>query len=46
MTNLKGNTGINVGIDVGKYKLDIYILERDRHIAVDGSSSGIREVLI
>lgn len=45
MTNLKGNTGINVGIDVGKYKLDIYILERDRHITVDNNSSGIREVL-
>jgi len=45
MTNPKENPGVNVGIDVGKFKLDIYIREKDRHFTVDNSPDGIREAL-
>ena len=37
--------GINVGVDVGKFKLDIYLLERDRHFTVDNDENGIREAI-
>ena len=45
MTNPKEKAGINVGIDVGKFQLDVYILEKDRHFTVENNASGIREAL-
>ena len=33
--------GINVGIDVGKFQLDIFIWERDRHFTVENNEQGI-----
>lgn len=45
MTISKDSSSVNVGIDVGKSRLDIHILERDRHFAVDNSPAGIREAL-
>ncbi len=35
----------NIGIDVGKAFLDVYILEVDRHFQVSNDVSGIRELL-
>ena len=46
MTNKKEKTGINVGVDVGKYQLDFYLWERDKHFAVENSERGIREAVI
>ncbi len=45
MTISKESARVNVGIDVGKSQLDIHILERDRHFAVDNSPAGIRDAL-
>ena len=45
MTNLKEKAGINVGIDVGKFQLDIFIHEKDRHFTVSNTPDGIREAL-
>jgi len=45
MTNPKQRAGINIGVDVGKFQLDIHILERDRHFSVENSPNGIREAL-
>ncbi len=45
MTNLNENTGINIGVDVGKFQLDIYILERDRHFSIENTPAGIKEAL-
>lgn len=45
MTNPKEKAGINVGIDVGKFQLDIYILEKERHFTVENNASGIREAI-
>lgn len=45
MTISNGNTGVNVGIDVGKFQLDIHIWERDRHFTVENNEAGIREAL-
>lgn len=45
MTNPNENAGTNIGIDVGKFQLDIYILERDRHFSVDNTPAGIKEAL-
>lgn len=45
MTNPKEKAGINVGIDVGKFQLDIYILEKERHFTVENNTVGIREAL-
>lgn len=45
MTMNKENTGINVGIDVGKFQLDIFIWERDRHFTVENNDKGIKEAL-
>lgn len=39
------NKGINVGIDVGKFQLDIFIWERDRHFTVENNEQGIREAI-
>jgi len=36
---------INVGIDVGKAQLDIYIHERQRHFCVNNDKQGIRDAL-
>jgi len=36
---------INVGIDVGKAQLDIYIHERQRHFCVSNNQQGIRDAL-
>lgn len=45
MTNPKEKAGLNVGVDVGKFQLDVYILEKDRHFTVENSPLGIREAL-
>lgn len=45
MTNLKKSASVNVGIDVGKSQLDIFIFERDRHFTVENNTSGIREAI-
>lgn len=45
MTTSKRNTGVNIGIDVGKYQLDFFIWERDRHFTVKNTEAGIREAL-
>ena len=45
MTNKTENMGVNVGIDVGKFQLDIVIWERDRHFTVENNESGVREAL-
>lgn len=45
MTNPKQRAGINVGIDVGKFQLDIYILEKDRHFTVENNATGIKEAI-
>ena len=45
MTNKIEKFGINIGIDVGKFQLDIYLLERDLHFAVNNDDKGIRDAL-
>jgi len=45
MTNKKEKTGVNVGIDVGKFQLDIFIWERNRHFTVENTETGIHEAL-
>ena len=45
MTNKKEKTGINVGVDVGKYQLDIYLWERAKHFRVDNNAAGIRKAI-
>lgn len=41
----KENQGLNVGVDVGKFQLDIYIWERDLHFTVENNALGIREAI-
>lgn len=41
----KKNSVVNVGVDVGKAQLDIYIYERDLHISVSNDQNGIRSLL-
>lgn len=36
---------VNVGIDVGKHQLDVFILERDLHVTVTNDAVGIRKLL-
>jgi len=36
---------INIGIDVGKSQLDIYIYERDIHIIVENNTDGVKTLL-
>ena len=36
---------INVGIDVGKFKLDVFIHEKDIYFQVDNNPEGIKQVL-
>ncbi|WP_419813064.1 IS110 family transposase [Bacterioplanoides sp.] len=45
MTMNKQDMGVNVGIDVGKFQLDIFIWERDRHFTVENNDSGVREAI-
>lgn len=41
----KQSSQINVGIDVGKAQLDVYIHERDIHLTVENTTEGIRRLL-
>ena len=41
----KNSSQINVGIDVGKCQLDVYIYERDIYLTVENSPEGIRALL-
>lgn len=45
MTNIKEKNSVNVGVDVGKTQLDIYIYEREKYFTVENNSEGIREAL-
>tara|TARA_R110002073_G_scaffold292382_1_gene457667 strand:+ start:511 stop:1035 length:525 start_codon:yes stop_codon:yes gene_type:complete len=45
MTNANRASGVNIGVDVGKFQLDIFVLERDRHFTVTNDHQGIREAL-
>lgn len=45
MTNSRRAAGVNVGIDVGKFQLDLYILERDRYFSVTNDNEGIQEAI-
>ncbi len=45
MTNIKEKNSVNVGVDVGKTQLDIYIYEREKYFSVKNNSEGIREAL-
>jgi transposase len=46
MTNpKKSKTTINVGIDIGKWSLDVYLYEKDLHWQVDNTPDGIRQLL-
>lgn len=42
---VKENPGLNVGVDVGKFQLDIYIWERGLHFTVNNSEQGIRDAI-
>ena len=37
----KQRSGINVGVDVGKAKLDLYLLERDRALTCPNTEDAI-----
>ncbi|MDH5548262.1 MAG: IS110 family transposase [Gammaproteobacteria bacterium] len=41
----KTQHGVNIGIDVGKQQLDVYIHERDVHIVAENTSNGIKQLL-
>jgi transposase len=43
--NKKQKNSINVGIDVGKSQLDIYLYERDIYFTVENTPSGIKKAL-
>lgn len=45
MTMKKEQTGVNVGVDVGKFQLDIFIWERNKHFTVENNEAGIKEAL-
>jgi len=42
---VKKTSEINIGIDVGKSQLDVYIYERDIHIVVENNVDGVRVLL-
>ena len=42
---IKQSKAVNIGIDVGKQFLDVYIHERDIHLQVTNDSDGIRSLL-
>jgi transposase len=43
--NMKTNQNINVGIDTGKYQLDIYIRPLDIYFTVENNEKGINEAV-
>lgn len=46
MANLKkSKTSVNVGVDVGKYFLDVYIYEKDIYFKEDNTPQGIQKIL-
>lgn len=46
MTNLKkSKSEINVGVDVGKFSLDVYIYEKGIHFADENTVDGIKRIL-
>ena len=45
MTTISKVSSINVGIDVGKAQLDIFIHERDIYFSVDNNPQGIRKAI-
>ena len=46
MTNpKKRKSSVNVGVDVGKWKLDVYIYEKGIHFQEDNTPEGIRRIL-
>jgi len=46
MTNLKqSKSKVNVGVDVGKFLLDIYIYEKAIHFQEENSAGGIKRIL-
>lgn len=46
MTNLKKSKSIiNVGIDVGKFELDVYIHEKQLHFKDENTTAGIKRIL-
>ena len=46
MANLKmSKTSVNVGVDVGKFTLDVFIYEKSLHFQESNSPEGIRRVL-
>lgn len=42
MTMKNEKAGVNIGIDVGKYQLDLYIHERDLHFTVENNAQGVK----
>ena len=46
MTNpIKSKTSVNVGIDVGKWFLDVCLYEKDLHWQVENTPEGVRKLL-
>ena len=43
--NIKTNQNINVGVDTGKYQLDIYIRPLDIYFTVENNDKGIKEAV-
>lgn len=43
--NTKTNQSINIGVDTGKFKLDIYIRPLDIYFTVSNDEKGIKEAL-
>ena len=43
--NTKTNQSINVGVDTGKYQLDIYIRPLDIYFTVENDEKGIKEAV-
>lgn len=44
-TKAKSHNAVNIGIDVGKSQLDLFIYERDIHFTVENSPEGIKKAL-
>ena len=46
MANLRtSKTSVNVGVDVGKFYLDVYIYEKSLYFKEENSAEGIRKIL-
>ncbi len=43
--NTKTNQSVNVGVDTGKFQLDIYIRPRDIYFTVSNDEKGIKEAI-